>query len=255
VRRAAALFLPVLLGLAAAPAAAQEAPDLSGFWYPEMAVDAAARVPDLLEALPEGSVLIEDTGAAEFPRGEFGGLTLTPEALEKAQQWQAEDEMTLARVCLPPSIVYAIQGPFPFEIIQTPELIVLRYEYFDQVRLVHMDGRAHPPQDAPHSKTGFSTGRWEGEDLVIETSHLAASTITNNGLDHTDGVRMVERYRLVAGGEGAHALHATQWFSDPAVLETDGARYITWSRREGEYIYPYECDPTFALEYQQVGAD
>jgi hypothetical protein len=252
VRKAAPATLALLLALAAVPAWAQEPPDLSGFWYNGFADDPAERDVDLLARLPQDAVLIEDTGVAEFPRGEFGGLTLTPEALEKAQQWNAEDEMTLQRVCLPPSIVYAIQGPFPFEIVQTQDVIVFRYEYFDQVRLIYMDGRAHPPQEAPHSKTGFSTGHWEGSDLVIETSHLAASTITNNGLDHTDGVRMVERYRLTADGQG---LHATQWFSDPAVLETDGARYITWDKREGEYINPYECDPSFALEYQQVGAD
>lgn len=240
------------LGTPAASMAAEEPPDLSGFWYNGFADAPAERDPDLLATLPADAVLIEDTGAAEFPRGEFGGLVLTPSALEKARQWQAEDEMTLSRVCLPPSVVYAIQGPFPFEIVQTPALIVFRYEYFDQVRLIFMDGRPHPPEDAPHSKTGFSTGRWEGGDLVIDTSHLAASTITNNGLDHTDDVRMVERYRLAEDGA---ALHATQWFSDPAVLETDGARYITWTRRDGEYIYPYECDPTFALEYQQVGGE
>lgn len=236
--------LGALALLLAAPAGAQEeVPDLEGFWGPVF--DLGEPAPDMLGKLPPDTVLIADTGVVEFPRGEYGGLEPTPAALARAADWQPEDEMALDRVCLPPSIVYAIQGPFPFEIHQTPELIVLRYEYFDQVRLVHLDGRK-PSDDQPHSKMGYSTGHWEGDELVIETSHIAASTITNNGLDHSDDIRMLERYRL---DPDTGRLVATQWFSDPAMLENNGARWIEWERRAGEHVYPYECDPSFALEY------
>jgi hypothetical protein len=183
---------------------------------------------------------------------EFGGLKLTPGALAHAEAWQPEDEMTLQRVCTPPSIVYAVQGPFPFEVEQTRDLIVFRYEYYDQVRLIFMDGREHPPADAPHTKMGHSIGRWEGDELVIDTTHIAPSTITNNGLDHSASIHMVERYKLNPDGS---RLMATQWFADPEVLETDGARYIEWRKQPGQHIYPYECDPTFALEYQQTGGN
>ncbi len=231
----------------AAPAAAQEHPDLSGFWAPEYG--AIERPQDLMDALPEGTVVVEDTGIVEFPRGEYGGLVPTPAARELADQWDPRRELAIDRVCLPPSVIYSIQGPFPFEIEQTEDVIVIRYEYFDKVRLVWMDGREHPGEDYPHTKMGFSTGSWDGDELVVETTHIAASTITNNGLDHSDGIVMRERYRL--DGE---RLMATQWFSDPATIETDGARFISWVRREGEHIYPYECDPSFALEYADVQA-
>jgi hypothetical protein len=155
--------------------------------------------------------------------------------------------MTLQKVCSPPSIVYALQGPFPFEVDQTDELIVFRYEYYDQIRMVFLDRRGHPPADAPHTKMGHSIGHWEGDELVVDTTHIAASTITNNGLDHSDNVHMVERYKLSADGT---RLMATQWFHDPEVIENDGGRFIQWVKHEGQYINPYECDPTFALEYQ-----
>ena len=230
-----------------APAFAE--PDLSGFW--NLAFGAQAEPdPALIAKLPPNTVLIEDTGAAEFPRMEFGGLKLKPAALANAEGWQAESEMTLQKVCTPPSIVYSVQGPFPFEIYQTPELIVFKYEYYDQMRLIHMDGREHPPADAPHSKMGHSVGRWEGDELVIDTTHIAPSTITNNGLDHSDKVHMVERYKLSADGR---RLMATQWFEDPEVLDNNGARFIQWAKQDGQYVYPYECDPSFALEYQAAG--
>jgi hypothetical protein len=227
--------------LIATPAAAK--PDLSGFWGPVF--EPGEPEPGMVALLPEDTVIIDDTGVAEFGRNEFGGLLLKPEAARKAQQWDPQNDMTIARVCLPPSIVYSLQGPFPFEIVQTRDLIVIRNEYFDQVRLVHMDGRGHPGADYPHSKMGHSTGHWVGEELVIDTTHIAASTITNNGLDHTDDVHMVERYRLSGDGR---KLVAMQIFEDDNVLDNKGARWIEWEKR-ADYIYLYECDPTFALEY------
>jgi hypothetical protein len=237
------------LTLLAIPAPAWAQPNLEGFW--NLAFEAEPD-PAMIAKLPPDTVVIEDTGAPEYPRMVFGGLQLTPQALAYAEAWQPEDEMTLQRVCMPPSIVYALQGPFPFEIHQTRDVIVFRYEYYDQIRVIFMDGRGHPPAEAPHTKMGHSIGRWEGDELVVETSHIAASTITNNGLDHSDRIRMVERYKLSPDGE---RLLATQWFEDPLVLENNGARFLQWNKHPGQYIYPYECDPSFALEYDQASQD
>jgi len=241
-------WLIATAALIAAPATALAQADLQGFW--NLSFDAGDPPADLVEKLPPDTVIIDDTGVAEFPQHEYGGLKLKPDALAKAEAWTPETDMSVSRVCLPPSIVYGLQGPFPFEVFQTPELIVFKYEYFDQVRLIHMDGRGHPPEDAPHSKIGHSIGHWEGDELVVDTTHLAASTITNNGLDHSDKIHMIERYRLSEDGKD---LLATQWFEDPEVLENNGARYIKWTRQPGQYVYPYECDPSFALEYERIG--
>src|SRR5690606_18971974 len=157
-----ALTAALLLG--ATPAAAQA--DLSGFWAPDF--ESAPRDQALLDKLPDDAVLIEDAGVAEFPRGEFGGLQLTPAAAAYAEEWVPEQDLTLQRACMVQSVVYSIQGPFPFEILQTDDVIVFKYEYFDQIRTIFMDGRAHPPADAPHSQMGFSTGRREGAELVVE---------------------------------------------------------------------------------------
>jgi hypothetical protein len=222
-------------------------PDLSGYWGPAIRNDPMPE--DLKAKLPPNTVVLDDTGPAEFPREVYGGLILTPAAKAVADAWKPENEMTLSRVCQPQSVVYAEQGPFPWEIEQAPGLLVFRYEYYDQVRLIHTDGRPHLPADAPHTKMGDSIGHWEGDTLVIDTDHIAASTITNNGLNHSDNIRMVERYRLSADGK---RLEASQWFSDPEMIENNGARFIAWSKDPAKHIYPYECDPSFALEYQGV---
>ena len=244
-------LLAAAAALACCPALAKSGdpahPDLTGYWGPSLKIDPMPE--DLKAKLPPNTAILADTGPAEFPRGEYGGLIPTAKAKAHADAWKPEDEMTLARVCLPQSVIYAEQGPFPFEIEQAPGLIVFRYEYFDQVRLIHTDGRPHLPADAPHTKMGDSIGHWEGDTLVIDTDHIAASTITNNGLDHSDNIHMIERYRLSQDGK---RLEASQWFSDPETIENNGARFIAWSKDPAKHIYPYECDPSFALEYQGV---
>lgn len=239
-------FLVLLMSIGlSAPAAAQPAarPDLSGYWM----LTRPKEHPDLMKQIGPNTVILDDTGAAEFPVGEYGGLKLKPKTLEAAQRWKPEDDMTISKACLPPSIVYAMQGPFPMEIHQGTELIVLKLEYYDMVRIVFMDGR-EAPADAPHSKTGYSVGRWEGSTLVIETTNLAASTITNNGLDHTDQVRTIERFRISEDGK---TLFGTMEFEDPEALDNRGARVVTWTKEPGQYVYPYECDPSFTQEYLQ----
>jgi hypothetical protein len=233
----------------ASPAASTQAspPNLSGFWN----LSRKQHPPDagLVSKLPSGVVLLDDTGAAELPPGDFGGLKVKPAAVAAAKAWKPQDDMTVSRACVPPSIVYATQGPFPFEIHQGRDLIVFKYEYFDQVRIIFLDGRAHPAADAPHSKTGHSVGHWEGNELVVDTTHLSAATITNNGLSHSDDVHVVERFKLSPDGK---TLMSTMWFEDPQVLDTRGARYIQWTLKPGEYVFPYECDPSFGSKYTEA---
>jgi hypothetical protein len=226
----------------AQPAAARP-PDLSGFWNlsrPEIPLDERR-----VATLPNDIALIKDTGVTELPIGDYGGLRVKPEALKTAQAWKPEDDMTISKACSPPSIIYAMQGPFPFEILQGTELIVIKMEYFDLVRIIFMDGRKPDPQ-VPHSKTGFSVGRWEDSTLVVETTHLSPSTIMNNGLDHSADVKVTERFTLLQDG---NTLEAIQIFEDPKTLDNRGMRYITWRRDGGQHVFPYECDPSFGANY------
>jgi hypothetical protein len=225
-----------------APVEAQSRPDLSGYWGPARA---AKPDPAMVAKLPPNTVVLNDVGAAELPIGEYGGLMVKSAALDVARKWKPADEMTVSRACLPPSIVYTMQGPFPMEIYQGTELIVMKLEYFDLVRIIFMNQKGHPPS-VPHTKVGHSIGRWEGSTLVVDTTHIAASTITNNGLDHSDKVHVIERFWLSPDG---NTLNAVQEFEDPEVLANRGARFIAWTKVPGEHVLPYECDPTYAANY------
>jgi hypothetical protein len=244
------LVRPLLLGLVVLSAgvlevsAAEKHPDLSGFW--NLARGKPAQDPKLAAKVAPNTVVLDDVGPIEFGIMDFGGLKLKPEALAKAKAWNIQQDMTVQNACRIPSIVYALQGPFPIEIFQGTELTVIRMEYFDMTRVIFTDGRGHLPPNGPHTKTGDSIGHWEGDTLVVDTTHLKEATITNNGLDHSDNVHVIERFKL--SPDRKHLL-ATQEFEDPEVLDNRGVRFIVWDRVEGDHVHAYDCDPSFAENY------
>lgn len=238
-----------LLGLVAAlpmvaAAAAPAPPDFSGFWMLERRQ--IEPDPELAPHVAPNTVVLRDTGAAEFGLMEFGGLKLKPAALEAAKRWDPKQEMTVANACRIPSIVYALQGPFPIEIFQGRDIIVMRLEYFDMARAFFFDPRFALPPDGPRTKTGNSIAHWEGDQLVVVTTHLKSATITNNGLEHSDNIKVIERFRLADGGR---RLIASQEFEDPEVLDNRGVRYISWEKVEGDHVTAYDCDPSIAENY------
>jgi hypothetical protein len=246
-RSASGLVLALFACFAGSPvclAADAARPDLSGFWM--LAQGAPIEDPALKAKISPGTVIIHDSGAVEFGPMDFGGLKLTPAAEAAARSWNIKDDMTISNTCRIPSIVYAMQGPFPIEIFQGTEMTVIRLEYFDMARVIFTDGRSHLPEGAPLTKTGDSIGHWEGDTLVVNTIHLKEATITNNGLSHSDKVRVIERFRLSADGK---KLLATQEFEDPEMLQNKGVRFITWNRVAGDHVHAYDCDPSFAENY------
>ncbi len=59
-------------------------------------------------------------------------------------------------------------------------------------RPVFMDGRPHPPAWAPHTWSGFSTGHWEGNTLVVRTTHLKDGFLKRGGAQTSDMLTMTE---------------------------------------------------------------
>ena len=57
-----------------------------------------------------------------------------------------------------------------------------------------MDGRPHPSAYAEHTWMGFSTGRWEGDTLVVTTTHIKQMWHRRNGLPQSDRVTLTERF-------------------------------------------------------------
>jgi hypothetical protein len=225
----------------AAPGVAQEGvPNIEGFWTVRFEQQPSGQA--LIDELPRDALLIDDTGAGELEAGDFGGLSLTERALEEVRNYDYSLELKRENTCVAPSAAFYMQAPFPMEIYQGRDLIVFKMEYFDMYRVVFLDGRSHPPANAPHSKSGHSIGRWERDTLVVDTTHLAAGTFMNNGFNHSENLHMIERFRLSPDGT---MLWLTQLYQDPDTFAGLAARYMAWTRQPGEYVFPYDCDPSY----------
>ncbi|MBT5484202.1 MAG: hypothetical protein HOK55_05690 [Gammaproteobacteria bacterium] len=234
-----ALYL-LLSSLASLVAQAADEPDISGFWTVKFEQTPSGT--ELFEKLPEDAIFINDAGGGELAEGDFGGIELTESALQEVRDYDFDYEFSMSYTCMAPSAVFYMQAPFPMEIDQGRDIIVFRMEYFDMVRVIYLDGRGHPGDDYPHSKNGHSIGHWEGDELVVDSTHFVPSTFMNNGFNHSDDIHMVERFKISEDGE---TLWLTQVYEDPAVFAGKASRYMAWRKVPGENIYPYDCDPSF----------
>ena len=212
----------------------------SGFWTVRFGADLSGT--GLLEQLPADVVLIDDAGGGELAAGEYGGLSLSAQARDAVRNYDYSAELLPENACKAPSVAFYMQAPFPMEIYAGRDLIVFRMEYYDLYRVILMDGREHPPANAPHTLSGHSVGRWEGETLVVDTTHIASGSFMNNGFDHSDDLHLTERFEA---SEDGSTLWATQVYEDAATFDGLAARYMAWSKRPGEYVLPYDCDPNY----------
>ena len=100
---------------------------------------------------------------------------------------------------------------------------------YQQRRTIWMDGRPHPPDYAPHTFMGFSTGEWNGDILTITTTHIKAGLFRRSGVPESDRTTVVEHWirhgNAAVAGDDRHR----SGVSDRAVhpepgIRADGAR-------------------------------
>ena len=97
--------------------------------------------------------------------------------------------------CLPLGPLQMLAHPLPKKVIQLPGLLVLLHERNMEFRQIFLDGRPLPADQQP-SWYGYSTGRWEGDTLVVETSGFRDGLWADfYGSPLTDQAKLTERYR------------------------------------------------------------
>ncbi len=127
-------------------------------------------------------------------------------------------------------------GPNQFRIWEerhpdTQELIAIQMYIgtYQQRRTIWMDGRPHPPDYAPHTFMGFSTGEWNGDILTITTTHIKAGYFRRSGVptsDRHDGGRALDasRQRAVAGDDRHRSGVSDRAVHPQPGIRADGAR-------------------------------
>lgn len=82
---------------------------------------------------------------------------------------------------------------YEIQIRHDADAVKIKYQFGDVIRTIHLDGRP-PPEDTPHSQHGYSVGKWQGDTLVIDTTHLAPSFFQYSGGPTSERARIIERW-------------------------------------------------------------
>lgn len=236
---ALAVLTAVLLPVNSAPA--QPNPSIPQFGFANYAWSKAA---DDFQAIPGGGPgpVMSDKAHPYIPNGPEGsarGATfriadlnnpiLQPWAIEsmrKANELAGAGKQAYeARASCHPGGVpgYLVMGRVnPMYIVQGPRTVVFINEGGPEVRHIYLDvpHTAHP-RPSPY---GESVGHYEGDTLVVDTVGLSADTfIDNYRTPHTTQEHVIERYRLINGGNGLQV---------DIRVEDPGAFNMAWSARQ-----------------------
>ena len=216
--------------LACMPATAWAQSDIAGEWAPLFHEDQVDRVPGL------GPV-------------DFAGLPLTDGARQWALSWDASRVSVLEHQCQVHVLPYILSGPTRLRITAqrdgNTERIVAFNQYiglWGQDRTIWVDGRPHPPAIAPHTWMGFSMGVWEGNTLVVRTSHIKQGWVRRNGVPESDLVTTTERFT-----RHGDMLTYVIYINDPVYLTEPLVRSRNFVRMsglgEGNWIAATPCEP------------
>jgi hypothetical protein len=204
-----------------------------GEWPPYKAphtADGKANLSGIWQAFVTADIDVVDHDAAPGPHPEImgvygawpggqgivegGEIPYKPEALAIKKK-NAENRMTINITadeerhdtgdpelkCYRPGIPRANYMPFPFQIIQSTDKVMVAYEFAHSLRTIYMkEDPKESPKDAPSdSWMGWSHGRWDGDTLVVDSTGFVPWTWFDRAGDyHSDALHVVERYTLVS---------------------------------------------------------
>ncbi len=184
--------------------------DFTGEWAPRYHEDQPERIPG-----PE--------------LGDYLGLPINDALRLRADSWDADIQSLPERQCIPHPSTYSFRGPANLRVSKEVDPVtqdVVSYTIYGTfgraTRVIWMDGRPHPSDHAAHTWAGFSTGKWEGGILTVETTHIKAGYIRRNGVIHSDLATMTEHFIR----HGDHLTIVTMdrdpvYFTEPFIRTTD----------------------------------
>ena len=198
----------LLLAMSSAPAFAQA--DFTGTWGARYQEDFPERIP--------GPDL-----------GDYLGLPINASARQFADSWDPSRITLPEEQCRVHVSPYIYRGPLNLRIWEerdpeTQELVAIKHHIstYDQTRTIYMDGRPHPSGIAAHTWKGFSTGKWLGDMLVVDTTHIKQGWIRRNGLPMSDQATLDRVLRAQRRRVDAHQHHQDPvYLTEPLVKSED----------------------------------
>jgi len=167
---------------------------------------------------------------------------LTEEAKAKMDVFDIDRDNPLAN-CTPKGMPSAMAQPYPIQLVDADDRILLKIEEYDAVREIYLSD-THNDQYAPASHLGYSTGRWDGDTLIVTTTKIDFGYLDvlslPKAIPQSPDVHVIETFRL---REGGNELDYTMTVTDSATLTEPMTFSKYWQWRTGAKVMPFECDP------------
>jgi hypothetical protein len=166
-----------------------------------------------------------------------------PDALTRRQQ-NYDNRMSAdpESKCYLPGVPRITYMPYPFQILQFADRVVILYEYLHTTRVIFTDGSSHPKElsDFWDFWMGDSRGRWENNTLVVDVTHFNDQTwFDRAGNFHSDALHVVERYTRT---DADHILYQAT-IEDPKVFTRPWTMSMVLYRHQEKdaQLLEFEC--------------
>jgi hypothetical protein len=205
---------------------AQAQMDPSGEWAPRFDEDRFERIPG-----PE--------------IGDYLGLPINDAARLRGDSWDAALLELQENQCRAHGSDYGWRGPSNLsiwkEVDRASQKVIAYHTHlsaYGAEQTIWMDGRPHPPDYARHTWQGFSTGEWDGDTLVITTTHLKENWIRRNGIPRSD--LATARVHIMKHG---NYLTVAVIVYDPVYLTEPFIRTTDFVYAPQQQMAPWPCEP------------
>lgn len=220
--RGAALLIVAI----ASASAATPPPDFTGVWTTAPSADGSGgrpETPTLPTMRPEIAKRVSAHKSLVDPGGETPGMYCLGQGMPGAMMGA---------------------GGYPMEFIQRPEQITVIYELHNEQRRIYFGERNAGQKDRVPGRNGYSSGRWEGETLVVETDNLVDQV--DQRYPHSDQARIVERYSLDGNdAQGRRLLKVEMTMTDPVFYVAPVKTTRRWAQVPNGRLLPYDCNEEF----------
>lgn len=157
------------------------------------------------------------------------------EIARKRRRDGMRDKPTVA--CLPGEPWYPVGNASPLvKFVHKPNLLVILFESVPGYRQIFLNGDT-PPDYAPPSWMGQSTGRWEGKTLIVTTTGFNDRGWTRE-YPRTEDMVVEERYTRI----DHNTMDMTLTVTDPGVFEKPWRRTIHFDLAPEEELLEYVCE-------------
>ncbi len=234
---------------------------------PEQALALVQKLRGGMPAVNDPQVQLDDVQQLAMVKGEYrtsvivdpkdGRIPFTQAGIDLAarigvrdsQKFDNPEERPLSERCLE-SLGYApirtVPVFLPRQIVQTRDHVVMVSEGPAGLRMIHLGGA--PPPDVLRSAEGYSAGHWDGDTLVVETTHLLAEDpardVIGRPLLLSRQTKITERFTRVSETELFYQftvedkdLYTQPWTGELSMTRHDGPLY-EYACHEGNYSLP-----------------